>query len=257
MMRLSESGFSFGGQHSYNNFGMMYQETNAGHPLIPQIARKEYSVAGRSGTVLFDGEEQGVLTFSGTLWPHEEPATQADAQQLIRRIQEWLTAGRQQLIFDYEPGIYYLAQLTKGASWSLKNWFGGELAITFEAQPYAYSVLESVFTGTAGQDISCAMNTLWDAPAVITVTNTDAEAALTGVSINNGQIAFSGLNIAANSSLVISCETPIGALIGTANALPYCTAFRPLALSQGANTVAVAITGAASASVEIRARGRW
>lgn len=259
-MRISENGFTFGGEHSYNNYGLMYQEKDAGHTAIPQIRRNEYQVAGQSGTLLLPGQEHRVMTFSGTLYPHDEPRTQMDAQALIRRVQKWLTAGRRQLIWDYEPQVYYLAQLSKAGEWSLKNWFGGQLDIAFEAQPYAYAVQESVFTGSGSGEIEiqASMSTLWDAPAVIRITNTGS-AALTGVSINDGQIAFEGLNLAQDSVLTISSEVPIGAHAGASaeNALPHCTAFRPLALKQGANTVTVAATGATAVSIEIRARGRW
>lgn len=258
MQLLRENGFTFGDKHSFNNFGLMYQEKD-GHEAIPAITRNEYKVAGQSGTVLFDGIEQGTLTFSGTLWPHEEPGSQMQAQALIRRVQEWLVAGRQKLIFDYEPQFYYLAQLSARSQWSLENWFGGELSVTFEAQPYAYAVHESVFSasGSGTVQVNASMPTLWDAPAVIRITNTGSSA-LTGVNINDGQIVFSGLSLAQGSVLVISSEVPIGAVTGAGdNALPGCTAFRPLCLKQGANTVQVAVTGAESVSVEVRARGRW
>ena len=258
-MLLRETGFTFDGKHSYNNYGMQYSEKDAGHAAIPQIDRNEYQIAGRSGTVLFAGETMQPLTFAGSLYPVQEPATQMAAQALIRSVQQWLSAGRKQLIFDYEPDKYYLAQLTKQSAWSLKNWFGGELIIAFQAEPYAYAVHESAFTGSGSTPItvSAAMVTMYPAPAVIRITNT-ANAALTGVSINSGQIAFSGLSIAKDHWLEISFETPIGATVdGTTNALPKCTAFRPLTLAQGANTVTVALTGAGTASVEIRARGRW
>lgn len=258
-MLIRESGFSFGEKHSYNNMSMMYQEKDAGHQATPAPVRNEYRIAGQSGSVLFPGETYQTITFSGTLYPHDEPRTQADAQAMIRRVQEWLDSGRQKLVFDYEPDKYYLAQLSKGSQWSLKNWFGGQLDIVFEAQPFAYAVHESVFTATGGAAITMTpgMVTLQPAPAKIKITNTGS-AALTGVNINSGQLVFTGLSIAQNHYLEISCDVPIGAMTdGTTNALPKCSAFSPLLLESGENTVVITTTGATAVSVEIRARGRW
>ena len=259
-MLLRESGFTFDGKHSYGNFGFMYSEKDAGHQAMPAPVRNEYQIAGQSGSVLFPGETHQVMTFSGTLYPHDEPRTQMDAQARIRAVQAWLGSGRKKLIFDYEPDKYYLAQLTQRSQWSLKNWFGGQLDIAFEAQPYAYAVHESVFTSDATQGFIYMypnMVTLQPAPAVIRITN------LTGyetrwVNVNNGQFVFTPLSIAQNHYLEINSETPIGATFdGTDNALPYCTAFRPLMLNPGENTVLVTWDYSPSVRVEIRARGRW
>ena len=267
-MLLKETGFTFNGEHSYNNYGLIYSEKDAGHAIIPQIRRNEYQIAGQSGSVLFAGEEYQVMSFSGTLYPHEEYETQADAQQLIRRVQAWLTAGRCPLIFDYEPTRYYMAQLSKQSAWSLKNWFGGEIGITFEAQPFAYDVMESEWTGTGSTSITLSpgMVTLQPAPAVIEITNTDA-AQLTGVTVSLDsvqKIVFSGLTVAENGILRISSETPIGATVtasgSTQDVMAKCTKFSPITLSAGVHTVAIALTygtGNKAASVKLKARGRY
>ena len=263
-MLLNETGFTFNGEHSYGTHGLIYSERDQGHPAIPRAERNEYRIAGRSGTVLFEGETHNTLTFSGSLYPHEEPKTQKDAQRLIRRVQQWLTAGRQKLIFDYEPNRYYMAQLSSQSDWTLKNWFGGELSVTFEAQPYAYDVLESVWTAAGSTSITLNPNmaTLYPAPLEILVTNTGT-AQLTGctVSLDGVQmISFTTLTINNGKWLRITCETPIGAMSGSVNALPRCTAFAPILLTQGAHTVALALTygsGTPGASVRLAARGRY
>ena len=255
-MLLRETGFSFGGEHCYAHYGLMYAEKDAGHQTWGAVRRNEYEIAGQSGTVLFDGAEQGVLTFSGTLYPHDEPRTQADAQRIIRRAQKWLLSGRKKLIFDYEPEYYYLAQLSKASQWSLKNWFGGELGITFEAQPYAYACHENVVSVSGSGAVSAVvqMNTLWDAPAAIRVSNAGA-ANVTRVSVNDGQILFEELAIAPQECLEIRCEAPVGAALHNESALPWCEYFRPVLLKTGANELTVEADG--DVSVEIRARGRW
>lgn len=260
-MLLRETGFTFNGKHSYNDFGLIWSEKNAEHQAIPQPEWNTYEIAGEGRSVIFPGGNSRQLRFSGSLFPHDEPPTQADAQQLLRDVQRWLTAGRQKLIFDYEPDKYYWAQLGSQATWSLKNWFGGELALSFDAEPCAYAVAETVFTATgtsaAPIAIDCSMVTLRPAAARITVANTGGSA-LTGVSINNGQILFNGLGIAQGGGIVIDCDPPVGAVFSDgSNALPWCGGFRPLQLTHGMNTVTVEVDGASSVTVSIAARGRW
>ena len=260
-MLLRETGFTFGGLHSRSDMGMQYAEKD-GHTITPRIRRNSYEIAGVSGTVLFDGETRDTIPFEGTLFPAAEPETQAEAQQLLRRVGAWLTDGRQKLIFDYEPGVYYLAELSAETKWSLKNWFGGELSIRFEAQPYAYSVQESSATGNiTGTTFShtFTLQTGEPAPISLQVLNTGT-APITGVQIGD-KVKLENMNVATNKAIVINLEPPIRATAGGQNALPYATRFSPILLSGGRQeTVTVTLsygTGNRGAQVRISARGRW
>ncbi|MGX8705376.1 MAG: hypothetical protein ACSW8J_02255, partial [bacterium] len=106
---LRETGFTFGGVHSRDDMGLIYAEKD-GHIAIPEIRRNSYQIAGMSGTLLLPGEAWQTFTLEGTLYPAEEPRTQAEAQALLRDVSAWLTSGRERLIFDYEPSVYYLAE---------------------------------------------------------------------------------------------------------------------------------------------------
>lgn len=138
-MKLNESGFTFNGRHCRRDMGCWWIEKD-GHQISPEVQRNEYEIAGVSGSILMDGATRKGLTFSGTLVMAQEPETQTEAQEKLRALMAWLDCGRQRLIMDYEPGRYYLAQVDKSTTWSLKNWFGGELSVTFTAQPFAYAV---------------------------------------------------------------------------------------------------------------------
>lgn len=261
-MLLRETGFSFGGRHSLNDFDLQWSESNMGHALTPAIKYNEYEIAGMDGTVLFGEARRQPISFSGTLYMRTEYESQLQAQARLREIQGWLLSGRQQLIFDYEPDKYYLAEVSRATAWSLKNWFGGELSVTFQAEPCAFSVIESVFTtaATAAAQLGAVMATQRPAPARIRVTNTGT-APITGLNLNQGQVVFAGLSVAAGHYIDVSCEPPISATIdGSANALPWCTAFSPILLQPGANTLTIAPafgSGTAGYSAELRARGRW
>ena len=257
-MLLSETGFTFGGVHSRRDMGLMYAEKE-GHIAIPEIKRNSYQIAGMSGTVLMDGEAWQPFNFEGTLYPAEEPRTQAEAQAMLRDVAAWLTPGRQQLIFDYEPGIYYEAELTAQSKWSLRNWFGGELQIRFTAQPFARNVTANTGAAelTSSGNVSVTVETGLPAPLELSVENIGS-GNITGVRMGSG-IVFDGMSISRGETLYITCETPIGARIGNASAMPYATRFVPMYLDHGVNRVHVDLTFSSSgrARVTVSARGRW
>ncbi len=259
-MLLRETGFTFGGVHSREDMGLIYAEKD-GHIAIPEIKRNTYNIAGMSGTVLLPGEAWQTFFLEGTLYPAEEPRTQAAAQALLRDIAQWLTAGRQQLIFDYEPAVYYLAEMSTASKWSLRNWFGGELPIRFTVQPFAYNVQESantVDTTNNSATVQVSVDTGQPAPLKLTVKNTGS-APITRV--ETGGIILEGMTLAAGSSLVIDMEPPAGATIDNASALQYATQFNPTYLNNGSNQVMVSLSyGSISgrqARVTAGARGRW
>lgn len=270
-MLLRETGFTFNGKHSRRDMGLLYAEKD-GHTIIPQIKRNSYEIAGVSGTVLMEGEQWGIIPIEGTLYPAIERGTQGEAQDLLRRVAVWLTAGRCRMIFDYEPNVFYLAELSAASKWSLKNWFGGELPVKFDAQPFAYNVTENTATvNTTGPTaaIGLNVNTGQPAPLALDVKNTGT-APITGVQIAvNGRgvgVRMAGMNLQSGQTLTISMEPPIGAQIGNdgggtaANALPYAASFAPLFMHSGGNSITVALTygsGGKGAQLTARARGRW
>ena len=265
-MRLNESGFTFNGLHSRKDMGLIYAEKD-GHVITPRIVRNAYEIAGVSGTVLMAGDVRKTIAFDGTLYPAEEHSTQREAQAMLRQVAAWLTAGRRALIFDYEPTVFYMAEVSTSSKWSLKNWFGGELPIQFTAQPWAYNVTADEATGTtAGTTLNLTINvhTGEPAPLALNITNTGG-APVTGVAVRINEdsadsIVMAGMSLLTGQTLAISMEPPVGAQIGAANALPYANTFVPLALASGANTITTRLaygTGTKGARVTALARGRW
>ncbi len=262
-MRQNEMGFTFAGRHT-SEFGLVYVESK-GHPLTPEVKRNEYTIAGKSGTVLMPGSTREPLPFSGSLFLVDgEPETQREAQQLAREIMAWLGQGRQQLIFDYEPDRYYLAQVDKSVSWSLANWFGGEIGITFIAQPYAYNVTPdtaSVQTTAASTSIPLEVHTLHPAPLEVKITNT-GEATITQVQVAGGKVDLQGISLQPGHSLTISMEEPINAFFDDGRTvLPHAKRFDLLGMSAGPQTVPVALAYEAGktpgAEITATVRGRW
>ena len=263
---LSETGFTYNGIHSRRDMGLIYAEKD-GHQITPKINRNEYKIAGASGSILFDGETWDTLTFEGTLYPAIERSNQWQAQQLLRQVAAWLTAGRKQLIFDYEPSVYYMAELSGATRWSLKNWFGGEIGIKFDAQPYAYNVTPDSATISIDQDhrtnyITPTVSTGHPAPLQVTIYNagsgtiTDVQVGVLGREL---MVYFSGLSLGAGQTMTLNFEAPAGATIDGVNVLPYCTIYNPIYLGNGMTYVYVGVNGSGSysATITVQARGRW
>lgn len=257
-MLLRETGFTFNGQHS-RTMGWQYAEKN-GHPLTGSVTQNEYSIAGRSESIVFPGETRGALMFAGSLYPLSEPADQTQAQQMLRSLQEWLDVGQQRLIFDYEPNVYYDAALYDGAEWSLANWFGGELAITFRAQPYATAIV-----GRAAQDLlgkGSSTMTLMVSGAQYTPTLIELaviNGKLTGASLCNGAVALSGLELTSGDKLTIDSSVPASITGPDGPLFASCTSFAPILASPGANTYPITLAGTSSLSVRatVTAHERW
>lgn len=267
-VNVGESGFTFNGRHT-SNYGFTFVEKD-GRYIRGNIQRNEYEISGRSGTVLMDGAVREPFTISGTLYPISEPETVQDAIQQARLVTAWLSAGRGKLILDDTPHVYYMAQLDKAPTWSTKNWFGGELSISFTVQPWAHCVNETSMSIEAEEVASIAFNVGGSEPTPlrVTVQNIGA-AAITGVQVtlNGKRVKLAGMEIKNGSTLVIDMEEPIGATIdGTVNALPFASAFDLLDLPPGLGGPSIQLTYTANttsqpqprrARVTASARGRY
>lgn len=269
-MNLNEINFSFGGLHCLRDFGCIYAE-KGGHTIAPQIDRNEYDIAGAPGTIVLPGDLPGSLTFDGTLYFLDDPPTQAAAQQRLRRMAAWLTNGRQRLVFDYEPLLYYMASVDGGLEWGFGSWIGGGLDVSFTAQPYAYATQETkasvTTTGTSAQ-LALTLNTGAPAPLDIAILNTGT-APINAATITAGdkKAKFSGMSLTQNNTLAIGMEPPIGAEIKSGNAasdginaLPYADQFNHLTAQNGQQTITVTLgygSGTKGARITIKARGRY
>ena len=263
-LNLNEINFSFGGLHCLRDFGCIYVE-NKGHVIAPRIRRNEYDIAGTPGTILMPGDLPETPEFDGTLFFLRDPPSQAAAQQQLRRIAAWLTNGRQQLIFDYEPLRYYMASVDDELNWSFSDWIEGGLDVTFTAQPYAYALDETAVSvtvsGTSAQ-IGFVLTTGAPAPIRAEVLNTGT-APITGITLTAGEsvVQLADMSLAAGKVLRIDMEPPIGAKFSDGeNALPYATRFDYLTARNGPQSISAILaygSGTKGAKIAIKARGRF
>lgn len=267
-MLQNEMGFTFAGRHT-SEFGLVWVENKA-HTLAPDVSRNEYTIAGKSGTVLLDGETRKPLEFPGSLYlVDNEPENQREAQRKAREILAWLCQGRQRLVFDYEPERFYLAQVDSAITWNLANWFGGEISITLTAQPYAYSsqadrgTAELSKTGSPGREqteIRVNVHTMHPAPIEIQITNRGTSP-INSVAVMDGRIDIDGLQMGQGRTLTISMEEPIDACFEDgSSALPYAQRFDLVTLEAGTQYIPVALGFGGTdhqAGISLAVRGRW
>ena len=162
MITPREAGFSFGGKHC-EEYGCLWMPDEE-MQIAPEYERSEYEMPGVRGTLLVeDGQSYDVLRaepmeISGRLVFREEPKTHMEAMRRLRDVRTWLS-GRKRLSWDAEPDVFYMAQIDEGMTYSYKDWFGGELEITWKIQPVAYSASPLIYAG----QISYANVTTYDA----------------------------------------------------------------------------------------------
>jgi predicted phage tail component-like protein len=262
-MELKESGLSFNGQHSMNDFNCFWIE-DGGHPVAPACARPRYAIAGAGGrTVPVGPSVAEAMEVSGTLVLQTEPPNQIQAQMQLREIQKWL-AGSGKLIFDYEPDKYYMATVEELVDWSLKNWFGGEIGVTFRLEPYAYSLQRVTASGSlaaASSGYECTFTI--DIPGIRDV---PAAIELSGVAYHSCSVAVNGEtqcewanSTSLGSGVRLYSEWP--GLTGDESNYPvtgsgaWTQAPGMILLKPGTNTVTV--TADATGSVTVYARPRW
>lgn len=113
-------------------------------PLLPAVKTNRVELLGASGVYDFGDHEYSLrlitmrITYIGT--SYEELRTRA------RDISAWLsTSSWSQLIINDETDKYYLAKVTSDIDLE-SLWLLGTAEITFDCQPFAYSVTESSFT---------------------------------------------------------------------------------------------------------------
>ncbi|MDL2317657.1 hypothetical protein LJC74_00995 [Eubacteriales bacterium OttesenSCG-928-A19] len=263
-MSVSEINFTFAGKHCVRDFGCLFVE-QGGHPIGPKVTRNNYTIAGMSGTIQMPGATYGLLKFNGSLIPDPSPTTLAGLQQLTRRLSTWLQQGRCPLFFDYEPDVYYLAEVSDETRLAYDQWIDGGLTLAFECQPFAYRRVEQRASKATGAELvylRLTVDTRHEAPLCLDVKNTGS-AAITGVSVQAGgkQAAFAkALRLTEGQTLTISMEPPAGATIDGADAMPYATRFDYLAVPGGVTDVLVSLAygaGERSVTVTARARGRY
>jgi len=161
-------GFFFKNQHS-RDFWMSME--SAARPLLPQLRRGEYEIAGRHGTVQFGSETYAKRYIDIDIAFARRDAR--DLQTLARQLAHWLS-GEGLLWFDDEPDKAYDAKIYDAVD-TEQLLRVGRASITFECQPFARSIhfLQNVQANAqSGSVAQIYSHGTVDTPAIIILTNT-------------------------------------------------------------------------------------
>lgn len=151
------AGFSFNNKHSLNDFGFYTEEIKIGSPSKTKItdtvpymnSQYDFSTVGSGGDIIY-GTRPISVKLALLCYTREQLYT------IYSQALEWLVdVGQSQLIFDFIPGFYFLAEVQEAPSWDefVDN---GELTINFVAEPFKVS------TSYMGEDVWDDINFLTD-----------------------------------------------------------------------------------------------
>lgn len=134
-------GITFNGKHSFNDFGLYVEEQHISPPAKKKIivpvpymnAYYDFSTVGSNGEQVYD--PRPIVVKLGLL-----SNTREQLYVLYSQILEWLEdVGQSQLIFDFMPDYYFLAEVQGIPTWDefVDN---GDLEVTFIAYPFKQGV---------------------------------------------------------------------------------------------------------------------
>lgn len=136
--------FSFNGVDS-TSFKLVCKSVK--RPLLPAAKTKRVELAGSSGAYDFDGLEYSLRTV--TMKIQYIGTSYEELRSRARSIAAWLSQGTwSRLIINDESDKYYLAKVTGEVDLEAL-WESGTADVSFDCQPYAYSVAESTYNFTA------------------------------------------------------------------------------------------------------------
>lgn len=262
MYDYKDLGFIFDGRHTLRDFGLIWIPDA---PLVEAASqRNEYEVSGCEETVVYDGDMRKPFKLSGNLYPEHDLSGVREAGELFRRVVRWLKKRRSELVLDYDPGVFYMAQVDDSMSFTDKNWMEGGINVTFICQPGARDRAICTTRGemdSAQADFALILRGEKPADISVSVTNNSSDS-ITGITVtlDGRQWVLADITLAEGWTAHIVTVPPVDAYKQSGDTVTSLvsaiTKAEKLKAVPGANTVTVAVTsaGTVDASVEIIAR---
>lgn len=165
-------GITFNGKHSYNDYGLLIKSVN--RPIAePKIIATDVDAVDGSfdfSEVNQDGRtkyKDKVITVT-----FMQIESIASAQTRAREISRWLNCGETQLIFDDEPGLFYLAKMNNRVDLETQVVALREFSVQFKCRPYAYSTVQSTEQIQFGQGLQFGYGYRFDMTPMVFNINT-------------------------------------------------------------------------------------
>ncbi|SDH77614.1 putative phage tail component, N-terminal domain-containing protein [Aneurinibacillus thermoaerophilus] len=109
-------------------------------PLLPNIRQEYEDIPGRHGSYSFSDGTLEDITIEIECWVKAD--SRDDLRYRARQIAAWLySKDKQRLVFDDEPGVFYLGRLVNQIDLEALIRFG-KFTLQFRCDPFAYSVQE-------------------------------------------------------------------------------------------------------------------
>lgn len=148
-------GLKFNGKHSYNDFGLIMESKN--RPILPEPKIIVEEVPGTDGDYDYsEANPEGRTNYKPR--PHDIGFSLKERDPAMLRIRaheiaNWLACGEQQLIYDDETAVYYLAKVVNKLDLEKLIMKVKQFTVQFKSRPFGFSVVDSTQQIQLGQGL--------------------------------------------------------------------------------------------------------
>lgn len=165
-------GVTFNGKHSFNDFGLVMLSKN--RPVLPEPKIVVDEIAGQDGEYDYsDCNPDGRTRYKSRTHEIEFSLKERDPA-LVRikahEIANWLACGEQQLVYDDETAVFYLARVVNKLDLENQIVSVKRFTVQWKCRPYGFSVVDSTQQIQFGQGLMLGYGYKLDmVPLVFTV----------------------------------------------------------------------------------------
>lgn len=139
------SGFFFNGKHSWDDFGIVMKSKD--RPILPEPKVVVEEITCMDGDYDFtDANPDGRTKYKPRIMDIECSFKKQDMKYIRIRAHEianWLACGEQQLIFDDETAVFYMARVNNKLDFTTEIARIGRFTIQFKCRPFGFSRIKS------------------------------------------------------------------------------------------------------------------
>ena len=134
-------GLTFNGKHSFNDLGLIMFSQN--RPILPEAKIITEEISGKDGEYDFSTVNPDKrIKYKNRSMEIKFTIKERDLitlRQKAHSVAEWLACGEQNLIFDDDPNVYWIAKVTNKVDLEHQIIITKEFTVYFSCKPYCYS----------------------------------------------------------------------------------------------------------------------
>lgn len=274
------SNFTFNNKHCLNDMHCLFVLDSM--IAVPKVNRNAYAIAGRDGTLRYDGEPATLdeKTLTGFLYFLDDESSTAmmSPQEIAQRqhdVASWLVnAKRARLIFDSDTSRYHEAEVIDQSEINFDKWANGVLKLKMILQPFSTDITASQKTDSVSLSAATWANFSlseivpdlgYTTPLVIALTNNGSDA-ITDLRVgyydeNNTlktiRLNGAGFSLSAGQTVTIN-SLSYDVLIGSTSSLKYVkTGDFPVVTPAGTKRIRLCSDVATTLDVQVTLNRRW